>query len=1586
MKEKSEPEKFKNFLLPSHDEKYKCTSVVSVRNTFGCTFHVCVEFFSESEVKGRADDWINVVRRGILQNNSRIKCRPEYQFLKSTFEVLFPSLAHKVMNAKSVEALPKGHEILQALDPTAVSLMKQKFHIFAGQGTDFHQDQIFLMKTMEEELGIGMEDRSRNELVKCYIIKKVTNYIPSLLLATGCSITDSPGTGDKGLLQKFLVQEALEKHDVIVAVCEKSLQFCESTFNALFQNVTSSSFISRLLQDPSGKNLVIMHCYEQKALREYQRMLSENQADRAAFMNTKQKTIEQSLHCAKEGVQGVKDLSESLRQFPDRTRSLDGCITAMTTFPIMYFSLILNSKYAEELEAIGIFDAVLRSTDGHKFMVLPEYLESACWRQQMQDLATFLKSKGGIIHQDEQTHMISNQARDNVKKFIEFCNVPTGKIHATLVKFYKEALENLGSKHNTHTMHAWESLKVGDIIKGVFLESNGKQNPWAVRISSMDNVENIWEVAYIGDDLFPWLDESGNECKHRVRFTASHDGDKRQGNLSRDVETISDVSEGQTIALQLHAWTIDKAICQFEDFHGRRGLVTAILERFFQIFQSDVDKATPYIVSELEKDFDEIRRLENERFQTQTDDVFAQICQGKSSHLNIVDKIFQVIDQQLYASFCASNSTREQQVQQIECLKGTFDFKKMIEPLRKELSRWQVFIADRIRDIILTYTCHGSYEGDERARIKDTKEISRLFTEYMEVGSRFLQERVDQVFTLAAANKVSAIPDYDFFTEHIRLKLEEEVIELLKQHIGESAEEKIEYLLRHVRSMLSKVLISVQKLLQATFAQNLAQLRHDLIPSREYSLESFTHEFIFQFIQKLNNTANRPTEAREGFLADFSQICAEVDEMFESLPNECDVGMNMHHHMKYSKAVRDIKSIIDRELLKSLKLKYLHFSSCEYVQSVLCLKHTFAEMGQCLSQHISLEGGQDREVSATFFSQLGYKMCIDEDNPQQNTLWRALATQFRVFEGFKAPDVNVLKDQLRAAVADQILYTFKTDPCKTNSKAVLGTSCEEFALKLLNNEHELLVSDIEICLHFFLLCFCKAKATNVQLKGINIWFHGCKVPKIQLVSPCSLERLRDQFKLCIEERDNLSVIHDFGSHRPAMDAINIAVFAESENTTSEEKTCLRFAGLERSRPVEPVGSNWHKRKKPDEDARMETAQRSATKQPKRVEEAASFELIAASATSKNDSQRICQQQEEPDQTEYLSQSVVLQEADNASAQTSVEGQPSTEKKGGRSCPPPSLKEVQEISPVASSQVPAALDRFEQKIISKIHNAKTRLLVFEFDAFYRLFVFQKSSRPNCFINLLRAWKNEDETIIVIISHVVDAKLMRYAETKSKETARMFSDFDFRDKVTNCVQLRDALNNIFKDYGEFNPENNVHFILQDREHQIKCCGKSPWNMLSSVLLCASSVKEIMACRSFEMEVVVVDEAGAQGTINHSLHDIRGKFRLVSFVDLIRKFERSKHQKKSAAYNIVKPDSISAAESVEALSPYRPRIKVMGGAALVDARGNALGIGKSIAAADGPGSASVNVGPGGTSLVQARGRGGATIQLGQGGRGAA
>ena len=248
------------------------------------------------------------------------------------------------------------------------------------------------------------------------------------------------------------------------------------------------------------------------------------------------------------------------------------------------------------------------------------------------------------------------------------------------------------------------------------------------------------------------------------------------------------------------------------------------------------------------------------------------------------------------------------------------------------------------------------------------------------------------------------------------------------------------------------------------------------------------------------------------------------------------------------------------------------------------------------------------------------------------------------------------------------------------------------------------------------------------------------------------------------------------------------------------------------------------------------------------------------------------------------------------------------------------------------------------------------------------------------------ENEDETIIVIISHVVDAKLMRYAETKSKETARMFSDFDFRDKVTNCVQLRDALNNIFKDYGEFNPENNVHFILQDREHQIKCCGKSPWNMLSSVLLCASSVKEIMACRSFEMEVVVVDEAGAQGTINHSLHDIRGKFRLVSFVDLIRKFERSKHQKKSAAYNIVKPDSISAAESVEALSPYRPRIKVMGGAALVDARGNALGIGKSIAAADGPGSASVNVGPGGTSLVQARGRGGAAIQLGQGGRGAA
>ena len=1468
LKEKENPDKLKNFLLPSFDEKYKATSVVSVQNSFGCTFHVSLEFLSESEIKGRAEDWISVVRRGISLQNDRLKVREVYEFLRKSFEVLYPSLAQVVENARTVQELPYSEQILRALDPHAKTLMKQKFHIFSGQAINFYQDQLFIMKTLEQQLGIGMEGRARSEIVKCYMIKKVTNYVPSLLLASGCSITDTPGTGDRGLLQKFLVQQALEKHDVVVAICKSSLQLEESTYDALFKKPSSSSFISRLWKDPSGKNLVVMHYYERTADRDKQRILSKDSKQRKDFRETKQLMEEKSQREAKNGAADVKARLEALRSIPNVP--LDSCITSFTTFPIMYFSLILNSKFSEELEADGIFDDVISSTEGHKFLVLPEYLESNRWRQEIGKLRAVVTEKGEQIREDMQTYILSSQAKDNIRKFIEFCDGSKNKTHASMVKLYKDAIAGLGSAHKSRTRHAWDTLQVGDVVEGVFLNLNGRTEIYAVGVSSISS--KYWEIVYLAEDLSPWKDEFDNETRHRVKFKPVSDTDKKRGS-KRVVETVSDTSEGQTVALKLEELSIDKAIDKFRDSKGRRGFVTALLDRQFAIFQSELEeKLAPHIISEMRKDFEELREAEEsvQDFEVIVDEVFAQTSQGKSHYLNIVDKILKYADQQLHFSFCSSDLTTEQQLRLIHNLEGTFDFKNMMYSLRKELSGWQQFIADGISEVVFEYTC--SYEGDEELREKDKRQIGQLFSEYMEAGSKTLQTRLDKVFSLTVdESELSKVPDYNFFSKQIRMKVEGAVIDLLKQVVENDAQEKVEYLLSRVGHILNEALISLKKDLQSMFDKNLANLKRDLLPSQKDSLSSFTHEFIYEFIQKLDNTTNRSAEAHSEFFANFNCICTAVDNMLISLPKESDVGIDIYKHMKHSKVLREVQGRIDRLLMKSIVLK---FSSSQIFQDVLCLKNNFAEMGSYFSKRMTFESARGIRITEEFFNKIGFKLLIDKSESHANTLWRALATQFKPLQPFQAPDINVLEAQLRAAVADQILYAFKPYP-KAIAKAMLGTSSEDFACKILKGE--MLAADVEICLYFFVLCFCKAKATDQKMKGINIWFHGCKFPKFQIAFPSSTENIRNQFYLQLQESRHPSAFHEFGKQRDgtSMFVIDIVIYAEDKDESKD--ACLRVAGLEWIGRVQqdlvnadlsPTATNRTagplKRERPSNECGLEEQQKGEMRQNKSSR--TDLMSVARPASSglggeKSTSLRVPQ----PQQT-TVSRGMQL----------------------GQRAPV-----LNTDKPEGPGHSPSNSGSFEEIVASRLTNDCVRMLFFEFDALYRLFICERTSRPARLVNLIRSWRKEGETIVVLISHVVEAKLAKYTEVYGRDTVRNAIDSDFRDKVRNCGQLRNAINKTFTVFGDENPEERIHFILQSSEHQKRCCGNPPWNMLFSVFQCARSVFDLIQRQSIIMDVIVADETGAQGILNQCLPDIRGKLNIVPHLDLLRTFQRTKAQ---------------------------------------------------------------------------------------------
>ena len=340
-----------------------------------------IEFFSSSEILEQAYDWIEVVKACVDEERRLGEESKKYQGIRGRFETLFD--ADMVKNVKKAlrDAVPElGEEpqkwtaptkadLESALKPEAKRFATHKKFIFAGEGSDMDMDRLFVLKMFEQYVGIGARDT-----VSRFILKKISLFIPSSILASGCRITDTPGTGDMDPLNEALINTAINEHDVVLALIPRRVQENRDTYQAIFSDRNGSDegagFPTELLKSGTRggirKDLIFLNYPERGNDPWRHKILAQNFDEIRSTIKVSVEGTEQYVRTK------FEDLNSSLKpplSAPDFSICMSKCIRVFSAFPLLYTSLTLNRSYRQRYDLGGEeFENVLEFTNGHTFL------------------------------------------------------------------------------------------------------------------------------------------------------------------------------------------------------------------------------------------------------------------------------------------------------------------------------------------------------------------------------------------------------------------------------------------------------------------------------------------------------------------------------------------------------------------------------------------------------------------------------------------------------------------------------------------------------------------------------------------------------------------------------------------------------------------------------------------------------------------------------------------------------------------------------------------------------------------------------------------------------------------------------------------------------------------------------------------------------------------------------------------------------------------------------------------------------------------------------------------------------------------
>ena len=365
------------------------TTFFSTKLTFGNTFHTAVEFYSEKEILQLAQFWVDVVKLSIEEAAKRddldgdeakfqyslgIRDDEKYRIYQDRFMELFDKeLTSRVAKAIDIASLPSRSEMKESLRSDVSMLARQGKIFIAGTGENIHRDRMYVLQRY-----VSMFEKG----VARYMMKAVQTHVPSQFLASGCSVTDAPGIDDAHPLHKAAVRQALQEHDIVIALCSRNVEQTESVLNFIFDG-KEFGFPSRFLKDPEGKHFVVMQYVEKADTEGIACSILDGKIERYWIDAEKRRVLNE-----KQIMQRFQKVIRLLSLPTKLSEVASNKTLVLSVFPVLFASLTLNGgKY---LADVHMMESIIKCTCGHQFFALPEILNQAELREKVDFLRSFL--------------------------------------------------------------------------------------------------------------------------------------------------------------------------------------------------------------------------------------------------------------------------------------------------------------------------------------------------------------------------------------------------------------------------------------------------------------------------------------------------------------------------------------------------------------------------------------------------------------------------------------------------------------------------------------------------------------------------------------------------------------------------------------------------------------------------------------------------------------------------------------------------------------------------------------------------------------------------------------------------------------------------------------------------------------------------------------------------------------------------------------------------------------------------------------------------------------------------------------------
>lgn len=313
-----------SFLIPSGMTGQ--TTMVNLQVAWGKCCHMLCQYRSRQEAIDLAGAYLTVP-------SDRSLARERFESICS----------NDPDGTRSVDELIVRPEIVEVLGTNV---------IYVPDGKELPADRRWIREQLHNLMGHGVDESRRSTHVRRRaVISRIVVYIPANIVAGNGRISDPPGTNDQDQLNRYMLLQALNSADTVLAMNRSNFSATQC-LDALLP--PDCNFLQRLSEEDSDCSLILMHYREKEKgnislntfLTESERRNLEEECKEieTATDRFKPTLIRRFLYPDDEGV--MDESEEAVEEMEKRSDRMEERTKIVTAFPSLFASLLLNHEGA----------------------------------------------------------------------------------------------------------------------------------------------------------------------------------------------------------------------------------------------------------------------------------------------------------------------------------------------------------------------------------------------------------------------------------------------------------------------------------------------------------------------------------------------------------------------------------------------------------------------------------------------------------------------------------------------------------------------------------------------------------------------------------------------------------------------------------------------------------------------------------------------------------------------------------------------------------------------------------------------------------------------------------------------------------------------------------------------------------------------------------------------------------------------------------------------------------------------------------------------------------------------------------------